>query len=72
MDALLSQLAEIGGVPAIMLGFMVLAVGYLYKRVEALQKENIDTLKLVLPLMEKFQVSMESSLRAVSRKGSDE
>lgn len=72
MDALLGQLAEIGGVPSIMLGFMILAVGYLYKRVEALQKENIDTLKLVLPLMEKFQISMESSLRAVSRKASDE
>ena len=72
MDALLGQLAEIGGVPAIMLGFMILAVGYLYKRVEALQKENIDTLKLVLPLMEKFQQTVETTLRVVSKKGSDE
>lgn len=72
MDALLTQLGEIGGLGGIMLAFLILAVGYLYRRVEALQKENIDTLKLVLPLMEKFQVSMESSLRAVSRKGSEE
>lgn len=72
MDALLGQLAEIGGVPAIMLGFMILAVGYLYKRVEALQKENIDTLKIVLPLMEKFQTAMEASLRAVSKRGNEE
>ena len=72
MDALLGQLAEIGGVPAIMLGFMILAVGYLYKRVEALQKENIDTLKLVLPLMEKFQQTVETTMRVVSKKGSDE
>jgi len=72
MDALLGQLAEIGGVPAIMLGFMILAVGYLYKRVEALQKENVDTLKLVLPLMEKFQQTVETTMRVVSKKGSDE
>ena len=71
MDALLTQLAAIGGLPAIMLGFMILAVGYLYRRVEALQKENVDTLKLILPLMEKFQVSMEASLRAVSKKGNE-
>lgn len=55
-----------------MLGFMILAVGYLYRRVEALQKENVDTLKLILPLMEKFQVSMDASLRAVSKKGSEQ
>jgi len=72
MDALLTQLAAIGGLPAIMLGFMILAVGYLYRRVEALQKENVDTLKLILPLMEKFQVSMDASLRAVSKKGSEQ
>lgn len=71
MDALLTSLAAIGGLPAIMLGFMILAVGYLYRRVEALQKENVDTLKLILPLMEKFQVSMEASLRAVSKKGNE-
>lgn len=72
MDALLGQLAESGGMPAIMLGFLVLTVGYLYRRIESLQKENIDTLKVVLPLMEKFQTSMDASLRAVSRKGNEE
>lgn len=72
MDALLGQLAEIGGLPAIMLGFLILSVGYLYRRVEALQKDNVDTLKLILPLMEKFQVSMDASLKAVSKKGDDQ
>jgi len=72
MDALLGQLAEIGGLPAIMLGFLILAVGYLYRRVESLQKENVDTRRLILPLMEKFQVSMDASLRAVSKKGGEE
>lgn len=72
MDALLGQLAEIGGLPAIMLGFLILAVGYLYKRVEALQKENVDTLKLVLPLMEKFQSMADTTLRVISKKGKDE
>lgn len=72
MDALLGQLAEVGGLPAIMLGFLILAVGYLYKRVEALQKENVETLKLVLPLMEKFQSTMQTTLSVVSKKGSDE
>ncbi len=55
-----------------MLGFLILAVGYLYKRVEALQKENVETLKLVLPLMEKFQSTMQTTLSVVSKKGSDE
>lgn len=72
MDALLGQLAEVGGLPAIMLGFLILAVGYLYKRVEALQKENVETLKLVLPLMEKFQSTMQTTLSVVSKKGNDE
>lgn len=69
MDALLGQLAEIGGLPAIMLGFLILAVGYLYKRVEALQKENVETLKLVLPMIEKFQTTMSGALSVVSKKG---
>jgi hypothetical protein len=72
MDALLGQLAEVGGLPALMLGFMILAVGYLYKRVEALQKENVDTLKLVLPLMEKFQQTVDTTLRVISKKGGEE
>jgi hypothetical protein len=72
MDALLTQLAAIGGLPAIMLGFMILAVGYLYKRVEALQKENVDTLKAILPLMEKAQNTFDATLRALSKKGNVE
>lgn len=69
MDALLGQLAEVGGLPALMLGFLIIAVGYLYKRVEALQKENVETLKLVLPMIEKFQSTMQGALSVVSKKG---
>lgn len=72
MEALLTQLGEIGGLGGIMLAFLIIAVGYLYRRVEALQRENVDTLKLILPLMEKFQVSMDASLRAISKKGGEE
>jgi len=72
MDALLTSLAAIGGLPAIMLGFMILAVGYLYKRIEALQKENVDTLKAVLPIIEKAQTTFDATLRALSKKGGGE
>lgn len=72
MDALLTKLAETGGIPAIALGFLVLTVGYLYRRVEALQRENVETLKLVLPLMEKFQTTVEATLRVVSKNGGNE
>lgn len=72
MDALLTQLGEIGGLGGIMLAFLIVAVGYLYRRVEALQKENVDTLKLVLPMIEKFQTTIDTTLRVVSKKGGDE
>jgi hypothetical protein len=72
MDALLTQLGEIGGLGGIMLAFLIIAVGYLYRRVEALQKENVDTLKLVLPMMEKFQTTMDATLRAWDRKGGEQ
>jgi len=72
MDAIISKLISDYGDVGIVAAISGIIIVYLYKRIEALQKENVDTLKLVLPLMEKFQVSMESSLRAVSRKASDE
>ncbi len=72
MDELLKSLGELWGPAGIIIALLVLAVGYLYKRVEALQKENVDTLKLILPMMEKFQVSMDASLRAVSKKGNEQ
>lgn len=50
----------------------MVAVVYLYKRVEALQKENVDTLKLVLPMIEKFQTTIDTTLRVVSKKGTDQ
>ena len=71
MDALINQLGE-RGLSGIIIGLLILALAYFYKRIEALQKENIDTLKLVLPMIEKFEVSMNASLRAVSKKGNEE
>jgi len=67
VDTLLGQLGELWGPSGLIIGFLVVAVSYLYKRVEALQKENTDTLKLVLPIMEKFQ-----TLRAWDRKGGEQ
>lgn len=71
MDALLTQLAAIGGLPALMLGFSILAIGYLYRRIEALQKENVETLKSVLPLMEKFQATTQTTLSVLSKLGNE-
>lgn len=68
MDALLSQLGE-RGLAGIIIGLLIIGLAYLYKRVEALQKENVDNLKLVLPMMEKFQQTMDATLRAWDRKG---
>lgn len=71
MDALLSQLGE-RGLSGIVIGLLILGIAYMYKRVEALQKENVDTLKLVLPLMEKFQQTVDTTLRVISKKGGEE
>jgi hypothetical protein len=72
VDTLLGQLGELWGPSGLIIGFLVVAVAYLYKRVEALQKENTDTLKLVLPIMEKFQTTMDATLRAWDRKGGEQ
>lgn len=72
MDELIQQLGTLWGPAGIVCGLLLLAVVYLYKRVESLQKENVDTLKLVLPMIEKFQNTIDTTLRVVSKKGGDE
>lgn len=72
MDGLIAQLGELWGPSGLIIGFLILTVGYLYRRVEALQKEITDNLKLVLPIMEKFQNTMDATLRAWDRKGGEQ
>lgn len=72
MEELVKQLGAFWGPAGIICGLLLLAVVYLYKRVESLQKENVDTLKLVLPMIEKFQTTIDTTLRVVSKKGNDQ
>lgn len=71
MDALIAKLLNDYGVVGIVVVIASLIIVYLYKRVEALQKENVDTLKAVLPLMEKFQATVDTTLRVISKSGGE-
>lgn len=71
MDALVNSLGALWGAPGIIIGLLVLTVGYLYKRVEALQKENVDTLKVVLPLMANFESTMKTAINVLSKSGGE-
>lgn len=72
MDPVISKLGEFWGPAGIVCGFLFVSTAYLYRRVEALQKENIDTLKSVLPLVEKFNTTQEITFRALAKKGGGE
>lgn len=71
MDSLVNSLGTLWGAPGIIIGLLVLSVGYLYKRVEALQKENVDTLKIVLPLMANFESTMKTAINVISKSGGE-
>ncbi len=71
MDSLVNSLGTLWGAPGIIIGLLVLTVGYLYKRVEALQKENVDTLKTVLPLMANFESTMKTAINVLSKSGGE-
>lgn len=71
MDALVNSLGTLWGAPGIIIGLLVLTVGYLYKRIEALQKENVDTLKTVLPLMANFESTMKTTINVLSKSGGE-
>lgn len=71
MDSLVNSLGTLWGAPGIIIGLLVLTVGYLYKRIEALQKENVDTLKTVLPLMANFESTMKTAINVLSKSGGE-
>lgn len=71
MDSLVNSLGTLWGAPGIIIGLLVLTVGYLYKRVEALQKENVETLKTVLPLMANFESTMKTAINVLSKSGGE-
>jgi hypothetical protein len=71
VDTLLGQLGELWGASGLIIGFLVLAVAYLYRAREQAQKEHIETLKATLPLMEKLESTMSTALSVVSKSGGD-
>jgi NADH:ubiquinone oxidoreductase subunit 4 (subunit M) len=71
MDALVNSLGTVWGAPGIIIGLLVLAVGYLYKRAETLQKEHVETLKVTLPLMANFESTMKTAINVLSKSGGE-
>lgn len=71
MDSLLNSLGDVWGAPGIIIGFLILAVGYLYRRVEATQKEHVETLKVTLPLMANFESTMKTAIQVLSKSGGE-
>lgn len=69
MDALLTKLGELGGVWGILCALEFTAIVYLYKRIEALQKDHVDTLKANIPVMERFESTLRTALSVVSKAG---
>lgn len=71
MDTLIQRLGEFWGAAGIICGLQFIAIVYLLKRGDAAQQQNVDTLKAVLPLMEKFESTMKTALNVVSKSGGD-
>ncbi|QHJ81412.1 MAG: hypothetical protein [Bacteriophage sp.] len=71
MEALVNSLGSVWGAPGIIIGLLVLAVGYLYKRAETLQKEHVETLKVTLPLMANFESTMKTAINVLSKSGGE-
>lgn len=72
MDALVTKLGELGGVWGILCALQFLAIVYLYRRIEALQKEHVDTLKSNIPVMERFESTLRTALSVVSKAGGNQ
>ncbi len=71
MESLVNSLGSVWGAPGIIIGLLVLAVGYLYKRAETLQKEHVETLKVTLPLMANFESTMKTAINVLSKSGGE-
>lgn len=71
METLVNSLGSVWGAPGIIIGLLVLAVGYLYKRAETLQKEHVETLKVTLPLMANFESTMKTAINVLSKSGGE-
>ena len=71
MEPLLNSLGEVWGAPGIIIGFLIVAVAYLYKRAENLQKEHVETLKVTLPLMANFESTMKTAINVLSKSGGE-
>lgn len=71
MEALLNSLGTVWGAPGIIIGLLVLGLAYMYRRVENLQKEHVETLKVTLPLMANFESTMKTAINVLSKAGGE-
>lgn len=74
-ESVLNKLWEAGGVLGLLCFAQFGAIVYLYKANQAAQKtaqqEHVETLKAVLPMMEKLENTMNTALNVLSRSGGD-
>lgn len=70
-DNLVEKFWEAGGIWAVICLLLSMVIIYQYKAREKSQQEHVETLKAVLPLMEKFESTMKTALSVLSKSGSD-
>ncbi len=71
LDALVDKFWQAGGIWAVICFLLAVVIIYLYKAREKSQQEHVETLKAVLPLMEKFESTMKTALSVVSKSRTD-
>jgi predicted negative regulator of RcsB-dependent stress response len=71
LDALVDRFWQAGGIWAVICFLLSIVIVYMYKAREKSQNEHVETLKSVLPLMEKFESTMKTALSVVSKSRSD-
>lgn len=68
MDELIKNLGAFWGPAGVICAIQFAAIAYLYKRVEASQKEVNETLKLVIPLTHKMTSTLDVTLPVLMAK----
>lgn len=71
MEELIKNLGAFWGPAGVICALQFGAIVYLYRRVEAGQRENLETLKVVIPLVQKFTQTMDMVMPIVMSKIND-
>ena len=71
MEELIKNLGAFWGPAGVICALQFGAIVYLYRRVEAVQKEHVETLKIVAPLAQKFTQTMDMVMPIVMSKIND-